>query len=167
MIVAYVAACHDTGRFPVYAANNQLAFARCDDAGEIWVPLLEKALAKLHGCYEALVSGYVDVALRDMTGLPTLTYQLPYSMVPPAVRGSNVNRNPRYFRSLAPIVRVFLPLYCFPLLFLAQLFQLFLLILYFLLFRPFFLDLVLFLSPLPLPPVLSCLPPLTLSQSDA
>jgi hypothetical protein len=73
-------------RFPVHAGNGSLAFARCEQPNEMWVPLLEKAFAKLHGSYEALASGFVDTGLRDMTGLPTLTYQLPYSLVPPGMK---------------------------------------------------------------------------------
>ena len=31
--------------------------------------MIEKAYAKLHGCYESLISGFVDDGLTDMTGL--------------------------------------------------------------------------------------------------
>eukprot|EP00741_Cyanophora_paradoxa_P014633 tig00020816_g14113.t1 len=43
-------------------------YASCRDPNEIWVPLLEKAFAKAHGCYENLVAGYVDHGLKDLTG---------------------------------------------------------------------------------------------------
>ena len=32
------------------------------------MPLIEKAYAKIHNCYEALISGFIDDALSDLTG---------------------------------------------------------------------------------------------------
>ena len=43
-------------------------FARCRNPMEYWVCIVEKAYAKLHGCYQALEHGRVDHALRDFTG---------------------------------------------------------------------------------------------------
>ena len=50
---------------------NQLGkplYARSASEDEMWVMLLEKAYAKLHRNYENLKTGFVDYALRDLTG---------------------------------------------------------------------------------------------------
>jgi len=45
-----------------------LHFARSGTTGETWVPLIEKAYAKLHGDFAALVGGFTSEAIEDLTG---------------------------------------------------------------------------------------------------
>jgi len=47
----------------------ELIFASCPNRNEFWVPLIEKAFAKLHKNYQALISGNLSDALVDFTGL--------------------------------------------------------------------------------------------------
>jgi hypothetical protein len=55
-------------RLPVFE-NGSLVFGKCKSENEFWVPIIEKAYAKLHGCYQTLISGFLDDALSDLTGL--------------------------------------------------------------------------------------------------
>lgn len=45
-----------------------LHFARCRKAGHTWLPLLEKAHAKVHGDYAALAGAFAFEVLQDLTG---------------------------------------------------------------------------------------------------
>lgn len=62
-------------RLPVFETSCEVVYGQCKPdedknvSKEFWVQMIEKAYAKLHNCYQALFSGYIDEALLDMTGL--------------------------------------------------------------------------------------------------
>ena len=45
------------------------------NGNELWVIMLEKAWAKVHGSYERTAWGFPNLAMRDLTGAPS--YSLP------------------------------------------------------------------------------------------
>lgn len=55
-------------RIPVKIKDQQPVFGACKSAHEMWVALIEKAYAKMHGCYGNLISGYVDEGVLELTG---------------------------------------------------------------------------------------------------
>ncbi|KAJ1552428.1 hypothetical protein HK405_011363, partial [Cladochytrium tenue] len=48
--------------------SGALYFSKCRDENETWLPLLEKAFAKVHGDYQAISGGFGGEAVEDLTG---------------------------------------------------------------------------------------------------
>ena len=43
------------------------------NGAELWVLLIEKAWAKIHGCYERIEAGDSALTFRDLTGAPSFS----------------------------------------------------------------------------------------------
>ncbi|KAG0315121.1 hypothetical protein BGZ99_007670 [Dissophora globulifera] len=48
--------------------RRQLYFSSCNDERESWLPLMEKAYAKIHGDYETIEGGFTSEGIEDLTG---------------------------------------------------------------------------------------------------
>ncbi|KAF9577077.1 hypothetical protein BGW38_007946, partial [Lunasporangiospora selenospora] len=48
--------------------KRALYFSSCYEEREAWLPLMEKAYAKIHGDYESLTGGYTAEGIEDLTG---------------------------------------------------------------------------------------------------
>ncbi|KAK0634587.1 hypothetical protein B0T17DRAFT_502226 [Bombardia bombarda] len=48
--------------------SKALYFSKCDDKDETWLPLLEKAFAKVHGDFDAISGGFAGEGVEDLTG---------------------------------------------------------------------------------------------------
>ncbi|CAH0057488.1 unnamed protein product [Clonostachys solani] len=52
-----------------YQSGSEALFcAQCESENETWLPLLEKAYAKIHGDFEAIEGGWSGSAVEDLTG---------------------------------------------------------------------------------------------------
>lgn len=53
--------------------GDRPAFSQAHGA-ELWVLILEKAWAKIHGSYERIEAGQAHLTMRDLTGAPSYEY---------------------------------------------------------------------------------------------
>jgi len=65
---------HKTLNLGRSVTSEDLAYSKAKQ-NQLWVPLLEKAYSKVHGCYSAISGGEVAEAFLDLTGAPTLVYR--------------------------------------------------------------------------------------------
>jgi hypothetical protein len=73
-------------------------YGRCKDDNEQWVALVEKAYAKLHGCYEVIESGNISVALTDLTSESCSTFEFADADVVNAIKDGSMWKQMQWFQ---------------------------------------------------------------------
>ena len=81
--------------FPCYVDGGPI-FSRANGT-ELWVLLLEKAYAKLHGSYMALRSGFANEGMQDLTGCPTICYELENDLIQQSIQCGDFWKLMTYF----------------------------------------------------------------------
>ena len=66
--------CHIVVDDYIPCRNKKIVFSHAN-GNELWVILMEKAWAKIHGSYERIIGGQAHETLRDITGAPSWEYQ--------------------------------------------------------------------------------------------
>ena len=74
--------------FPCFPNGTPL-FSR-GQGNELWVLLLEKAYAKLHGGYKSIVGGIPHEAMMDLTGCPTTSFSFADENVQEMIRNGKL-----------------------------------------------------------------------------
>lgn len=84
--------------------SEALHFAHCGEKNETWLPLLEKAYAKIHGDYDSLDRGYPGEAVEDMTGGVTVRLATNKVLNPGKLWEQLVNNKDFVFSAVLPWV---------------------------------------------------------------
>ncbi|KAF8285615.1 calpain cysteine peptidase [Trypanosoma cruzi cruzi] len=80
--------------------GGRVKYARSvDDPCEMWISILEKAYAKLHGSYANIIVGDPLLALQDLTGFPTTRYDESFASDVETGDTELIERLERYHRS--------------------------------------------------------------------
>jgi len=59
----------------IVCKNSEPVFSRANGA-ELWVLLMEKAWAKIHGSFQRIEGGQAHLTMRDLTGAPSYSYNI-------------------------------------------------------------------------------------------
>ncbi|KAF2666817.1 cysteine proteinase [Microthyrium microscopicum] len=84
-----------------HTGSDALFFASCEDQNETWLPLLEKAFAKIHGDYDSLEGGWMGEAVEDMSGGVTTAIRCDNILDPDELWQDMVNKDKNFLFALS------------------------------------------------------------------
>ena len=87
-------------RIPYNTQSKTPLYGHCADHNEFWVPLMEKAYAKLHGNYEMLNGGQMTESLVDLTGGVSQKFHLRAPEIAESIEGGQFWKDLKKFHSL-------------------------------------------------------------------